>query len=124
MHTHEMRGKSRHSQRSNFTRECYINWAVGTCAAGPAAAGPMFSEPTKKIIIITALRTLDSFTTRIWTGNETTYTTYPATHAHMDVTTFNMAETHFPRRKRLVFQSDSLVLRVIRGVSTLSDVTR
>ena len=30
----------------------------------------------------------------------------------------------FDRRKRLFFQSDSLVLRVTRGVSTLSDVTR
>ena len=52
------------------------------------------------IIIITVLRTLDSFTffflTRIWTRNETTYSTYLATYAHMDVTTFNMAETHFP----------------------------
>ena len=48
------------------------------------------------IIIITVLHTLDSFTTRIWTGNETTYSTYLATYAHMDVTMFNMAETHFP----------------------------
>ena len=53
----------------------------------------------KIIIIITVLRTLDSFTTRIWTGNETTYSTYLATYAHMDVTTFNMAETHFPAKQ-------------------------
>ena len=98
---------------------------VGTGAAGPVAAAPMFSAPTKK----TVLRTLDSFTTHIWNGNETTYSTYLATQAHMDVTTFNMAVTHFPAEqfrptKAFSFQSDSLVLRVSRGVSRLSGVTR
>ena len=80
--------------------------AVGTGAAGPAAAGPMFNHRLEFLIQgsanqpqkfqITSLRTLDSFTTCIWTRNETTYSTYLAAHAHMDVTAFNMAGTHFP----------------------------
>ena len=64
-----------------------------------AATGPMFSAPTPQNKI-TALRTLDSFTTRIWTGNETTYFKYipgnTCAYGYHYVQYNYMAETYFP----------------------------
>ena len=75
------------------------------------------------IIIITVLRTLDSFTTRIWTGNETIYSTY-LTSLRSKWLRRTFLPNSFNQRKRFVLQSDSLVVRVTRGVSTLCGMTR
>ena len=76
---------------------CYLQGRRNRCGrSGGCRTNVQHTNHKIIIIILKVLRTLNSFTTRIWTGNETTYSTYLATYAHMDVTTFNMAETHFP----------------------------
>ena len=70
--------------------------AVGTGAAGPAAAGPMFSEPTP-------IKNNGAIYAH-WTHSQPAYgleMRLRTAHAHMDVTTFNMTGTHFPAEQFL-----------------------
>ena len=106
--------------------------AVGTGAAGPAGAGPIFSAPTPKNNGATHTRFIHNphnygLGMRLRTVY-LTYNTWQRRRIWTSLRSIWLSRTFLPnsfdRRKRLVFQSDSLVVRVTRGVSTLAGVTR